>query len=103
MQAAIRANNYQLAVNPDTGLVTMTGADGTRIGVVSQFDGTSHKVERRLLTVPLKEGGTIADGAIQEDGSIVPTATTNALTTAATALPTPTPSPSPSPTPTPTP
>lgn len=71
VQSTIRANRYTLSVSPETGIVTMVDADGSRIGVVSQFDGDRHKVERRSFTIPLASGAPpIADGAITADGTL---------------------------------
>lgn len=90
VQSLIRSKDYKLEVDDRTGLVTMLDGEGKKLGLVSQYDSTNHKVGRNLTSIPLKEGGTIGEGVIGEDGAVG-------------AAPTPTATPSPTPTPTPTP
>jgi hypothetical protein len=85
-QALIQGGGYSLEVDQNTGLVTMLDTEGKKLGVVSQYDATNHKVGANLTTVPLKEGAKLSDGAIGEDGAVAPPA-------AATPAPSPSPMP----------
>lgn len=70
VQSLIRSGDYSLQVNPENGLVSMVDGDDKKLGNVSQFDGTNHKVGGNITSVALKDGGTIAEGAIGKDGSV---------------------------------
>lgn len=89
-QALIKEGGYSLEVDADTGLVAMLDTEGKKLGTVSQYDATNHKVGANLTTIPLKEGGKLSDGAIGEDGAVAAIA---AAPAPAPATPAPTPTP----------
>lgn len=69
VQSLVRSGEYTLQVSQDNGVVMLLDGEA-KIGVVSQFDGTNHKVGGQITSVPLKEGGSVAVGAIGKDGSV---------------------------------
>jgi hypothetical protein len=87
VQSLVRSKGYTLEVSDKTGIVTMLDSEGKKLGMVSQFDSANHKVGRNLTSIPLKEGGTINDGVVNEDGTI---GATPVPTPASTSSPTPT-------------
>lgn len=73
VQAVIRAGGYKLEANPDTGQVTLLNPGGTKLGIVSQFDGTNHRAGQNISTLPLAQNASLGSGNIGTDGAIATT------------------------------
>lgn len=93
VQAEIREGRYSLNIDAKTGIVTMTSKAGEELGVVSQYNGTTHAIGRittiALKSPPLAAGSIGADGAIGPAGAAATPPATAATTPTAAATTTP--------------